>query len=425
MSQKNAFYKIEWSAIVTLIGIILLFSGSIIVTLIAPNYLDPSWISPSSYYQKQMYEVADPNLYISSYSKQGGSELQFVYHVQDGYTLLAFEESGTVKFVAPKELEKYITRFGDKTLKLTSEIILLREPENSGDFNAKDEAEKLVADMQQQWAKENPESAAKKGPRPNFVVLEMFRPDKKNGFALASSEGILENWVDKDYVILDDAPRQEYHTNPGVIYVQNPLEYRIKRYKFGSEEGWHYSPTGKPIAGIEELVGHELGFHSRKELIYAGEHIYAIEGCWYCHSDQTRTLVQDVVLNGNGEYPAPPSAPNEYIYQHITFPATRRIGPDLSRVGVKRPSRDWQKSHFWSPQTASKGSIMPSFKHFFDDDPRGTSGGEYGIPNFKFEAIYQYLMTKGTRITPPTEAWWLGKDPVQTKQIIEGLKKLP
>ncbi len=32
----------------------------------------------------------------------------------------------------------------------------------------------------------------------------------------------------------------------------------------------------------------------------------------------------------------------------------------------------------------------------------------------------QYLMTKGTRITPPTQAWWLGKDPIKTKEIIEG-----
>ena len=168
-----------------------------------------------------------------------------------------------------------------------------------------------------------------------------------------------------------------------------------------------------------------MGFYSRKELIYLGEHIYAIEGCWYCHTDQTRTLIQDVVLNGSDSYPAPPSSANEYIYQKITFAGTRRIGPDISRVGVKRPSRDWHKSHFWAPKTASVGSIMPAFQHFFDNDPRGTSNTAMGIPNYRFEAIYQYLMTKGTRITPPTEAWWLGKDPIQTKLIIEGQKVLP
>ena len=44
------------------------------------------------------------------------------------------------------------------------------------------------------------------------------------------------------------------------------------------------------------------------------------------------------------------------------------------------------------------------------------------IPNYKFEAIFHYLMTKGTRITPPSEAWWQGKDPIQTLDIIEGRK---
>jgi cytochrome c oxidase cbb3-type subunit 2 len=130
------------------------------------------------------------------------------------------------------------------------------------------------------------------------------------------------------------------------------------------------------------------------------------------------------VLNGSAEYPAPPSSANEYIYQKITFPGTKRNGPDLSRVGVKRPGRDWHKGHFWSPKTASLGSIMPSFKHFFDNDPRGTSSAQIGIPNYKFESVYQYLMTKGTRITPPTEAWWLGKDPIDTKAIIEGRKRI-
>lgn len=68
---------------------------------------------------------------------------------------------------------------------------------------------------------------------------------------------------------------------------------------------------------------------------------------------------------------------------------------------------------------------MPAFQHFFDYDPRGTAKGLTGIPNYQFESVYQYLMTKGTRITPPSQAWWLGLDPINTKEIIEGKKKLP
>lgn len=229
----------------------------------------------------------------------------------------------------------------------------------------------------------------------------------------------MEDWIDSNYEILD--PKQDWHTLNGVIYVSNPMEYRVIPYTFSDQKGWRFDPLGgKSIENLTTLQSHSLGFHSRKELIQQGEHFYAIEGCWYCHTDQTRTLVQDVVLNGSDSYPAPPSSANEFIYQNITFPGTRRIGPDLSRVGVKRPSRDWHKSHFWSPHTQSKGSIMPSFRHFFDDDPRGSPTRAHGIPNYRFEAMFQYLMTKGTRLTPPTKSWWLGMDPVNTKEIIEG-----
>jgi cytochrome c oxidase cbb3-type subunit 2 len=216
-----------------------------------------------------------------------------------------------------------------------------------------------------------------------------------------------------------DGSLAEHHKSSGAVYVSNPREYRVKFYKFGSEEGWRYDPRGEPISALNELMGDKLGFVSRKDLVELGESIFAKEGCWYCHTDQTRTLVQDTILNGSESFPAPPSS-NEYIYQKVTFPGTRRIGLDISRVGVKRPSRDWHKSHFWSPKTASVGTIMPAFRHFFDDDPRGTSNNPYRVPNYKFEAVFQYLMTKGTRITPPTQSWWTGRDPIRTIDIIEG-----
>ena len=55
----NFFVRVEISAVLTLIGIILLFSGAVVVTLLAPRYVDPTWTSPTSPYQVQMYEMAD------------------------------------------------------------------------------------------------------------------------------------------------------------------------------------------------------------------------------------------------------------------------------------------------------------------------------------------------------------------------------
>lgn len=425
--HNSFFYNIEKSAVVTFIGIVFLFSFSIAIILIAPRHVDPTWTQPTSPYQVQMYEVSDPHLYISS-SPLKDNNLQFVYHLKSGYTLLAFNEGPLVRIVAPPELEKYITHHNEKTMKLTSRLLLLREPQapsKESAFDAKAAAAKIEKEFQGQWNKDHPKGKEEQEARPAIAVLEMYEHPGKEAFALGPTDALVENWIDAHFEILDSNPDVPFHNDPGVIYINNPTEYRIISYAFAGEKSWRYDPTGEPVANLEALKKSSLGFLSRAELISLGEHIYAIEGCWYCHTDQTRTLVQDVVLNGSDSYPAPPSSANEYIYQKITFPGTKRNGPDISRVAVKRPSRDWHKGHFWAPKTASEGSIMPSFRHFFDNDPRGTSKNAVGIPNYRFEAIYQYMMTKGTRITPPNQAWWLGKDPIKTKEIIEGERKLP
>lgn len=419
-SSFHFIHKLDRSALMLLIGVVLLFSTSILVILIAPRYVDPTWTSPSSPYQVQMYEIADPNFYMSSAST-GGNELQYVHHLKQDFTLLAFKESENLRLIAAPELEKFITRYQDPQLKLTSRLLLLREPEG----NMQSKAEILRQHIQQEWAARHVQTSSKKVEKINYQILEVFDPQLKEAFSIDPSGGILQDWVDKDFTILDENIKQPYHQEYGVIFVQNPREFRIIPLRFGEQERWRYDPKGRPIKDLNELKNSTLGFYSRQDLIHLGENIYAIEGCWYCHTDQTRTLIEDVVLNGSDSFPAPPSSANEYIYQKITFPGTRRIGPDISRVGVKRPSRDWHMAHFWAPKTASLGSIMPAFQHFFDNDPRGTGKSALGIPNYRFEAIYQYLMTKGTRITPPTQAWWLGRDPIKTKEIIEGQRKLP
>lgn len=404
--HKPFLQRLDGSALLTIVGIIILFSSAVMVTLIAPRYVDKAWTQPSSYYQVQMYQVADPRLFFSSST---GKEFEYVHQIKEEESLLAFVETDLLRIVSTKELEKYITRFDEKTLKLTPKLLLLRAPE------------KEMIEKANQMRKEL-QSKTSPGIKIDYDILELYVPNGKEAFAIARTEGFIEDFVSEDFEIVDQQFTRPYMKDPGVIFIRNPQEYRISLFQSGGVFGWKYDSNGEPVVSIQQLESEPLGFRSRKDLIQMGEQIFATEGCWYCHSDQTRTLVQDVVLNGTESYPAPPSAPNEYIFQNITFPGTRRIGPDLSRTGIKRSNRDWHKSHFWQPRTESPGSIMPSFRHFFDFDPSGTSKSEAGVPNYKFEAVFQYLMTKGTRITPPDQAWWLGKDPVNTLEIIEGRK---
>ena len=420
MTQKKN--RIERSAVLTAIGIFFFFFLAISMTIILPNNIDPTWIKPSSHYQVQMYDVADPHTYIAR-AATGSQDLEYVNHLEEGVTLQAYQENGTARIIAPPELEKYITRISDTKLKLTSRVLLLREPQISENFDAVAIASRRRDELRKQWLKDNPDWKEKGQQSVDYKIQELFDPGTPEAFSLAQTEGVLENYIDTDFVLVD-GPKQDWHNDPGVIFNLNPEEYRIRRFRFGDKDIYRYDPLGEPVKDLAELTGEELKFNSRQKLIRDGERYVAIEGCWYCHTDQSRTLIQDSVLNGNGTFAAPPSSANEYIYQKVTFPGTRRIGPDLSRTGVKRPSRDWHKSHFWEPRTESPGSIMPSFRYFFDDDPSGKAFTVIGVPNDRFEAIFQYLMTKGTRITPPTQAWWLGKDPIQTTMIIDGRDKI-
>lgn len=376
--KPNFFHRANYSAIWTVLGVLFLFAISIAITMVAPHHVDLSWTQPSSAYQVLMYEVVDPNLYINAAAKSGLQQ-QFICHLKNNYTLSAFVETARIKIIAPPELEFIVTKEGDPYLKLTSRLLFLKK-----ELQNKAQEEDFLHE-----------------------IYELYDPQIEEGFAYSLSESAIENWVDGQFYVVDEKPQQKFHTGPGVIYVKNPTEYLFE---------------GSRVGSLEELKSDKLGFLSRQELIKMGEQLFAIEGCFYCHTDQSRTLIQDAVLNGSEAFPAPPSSANEYIYQEITFPGTRRIGPDLARVGVKRPSREWNMFHFWSPRSASAGSIMPEFRHFFHAPPTNDSEEVVGIPNEKFEAIFQYLMTKGTRITAPTQAWWEGKDPIQTVEILDGRK---
>ena len=119
-------HYVESNLWLTLLGIFLFFCFAIGVTLVTPPLVDPTWTENTSNYQKQLYEVGDPRLFISN-SVTGNYDLQFVGHLEEGKTLSAFIEEERYRIVAPDELKKYITK-EDQAVLLTSKILFLRTP---------------------------------------------------------------------------------------------------------------------------------------------------------------------------------------------------------------------------------------------------------------------------------------------------------
>jgi cytochrome c oxidase cbb3-type subunit 2 len=409
---KGSWSKLETSAWLTFLGVGTLFGLCVSVVLVAPLISEKQWSENSSEYQRQMYELADENVYVSTASSDGKT-MHTIYQIRSDRLPLGFVESETMRIIAREDLEKYITHLDEPKVKLTHRLLLLRLPLVSSDFDAPAKAENLRREVKSS-------SGSEKNLR--VLVFELYDPQVEETFTVADSDGLTENWVKADHIEWME-PSKEMGQE-GSLFIKNPRQYRLEPLPLSDGSmGWSYDiEGGQVVDSFEKLAATGMKFMSRAQLIELGEHLYAAEGCWYCHTDQTRTLIQDTVLNGL-DHPAPVSIPQEYVYQRISFPGTKRNGPDLSRTGIRRSSRDWHMAHFWSPKTASPGSIMPSFRHFFDFDPRGTRLSQGYLPNWKFEAIYQYLMTKGTRMTPPDQAWWMGKDPMRTQERIESKLK--
>jgi cytochrome c oxidase cbb3-type subunit I/II len=92
-----------------------------------------------------------------------------------------------------------------------------------------------------------------------------------------------------------------------------------------------------------------------------GRDIYIREGCYTCHSQMVRPFRDEVARYG--EY----SKAGEFVYDHPFQWGSKRMGPDLHRIGGKYPD-SWHYNHMMKPTLMSPGSLMPNYPWLLDDD---------------------------------------------------------
>jgi cytochrome c oxidase cbb3-type subunit I/II len=92
-----------------------------------------------------------------------------------------------------------------------------------------------------------------------------------------------------------------------------------------------------------------------------GRDIYIAEGCYNCHSQMIRPIRAET--ERYGEY----SKPGEFVYDHPFQWGSRRIGPDLARVGGKYPHL-WHVRHMANPTDTTEDSIMPRYPWMLTDE---------------------------------------------------------
>lgn len=93
----------------------------------------------------------------------------------------------------------------------------------------------------------------------------------------------------------------------------------------------------------------------------AGRDIYVSEGCYTCHSQQIRPIAAEVLRYGKA------STVEESMYDHPFQWGSKRIGPDIARVGKKYPNL-WHFQHMIDPRAVTPKSIMPSYSWMVEKD---------------------------------------------------------
>jgi len=112
----------------------------------------------------------------------------------------------------------------------------------------------------------------------------------------------------------------------------------------------NFAEASRPTIGTKPYSGLEL----------AGRHVYIKDSCNACHSQLIRPFKNET--DRYGMY----SLSGEYAYDRPFLWGSKRTGPDLMRVGNYRTT-DWHENHMWSPKSVVPGSIMPAYKHMFEN----------------------------------------------------------
>lgn len=99
-----------------------------------------------------------------------------------------------------------------------------------------------------------------------------------------------------------------------------------------------------------------------------GEAIFIANGCVACHTQQVRNVEMDKMWGDR------PSMASDYVYskdrmnfwqQSPSLLGSERTGPDLTNVGERQPSEDWQYLHLFNPRSVVPQSIMPAYPWLF------------------------------------------------------------
>jgi cbb3-type cytochrome c oxidase subunit II len=168
-----------------------------------------------------------------------------------------------------------------------------------------------------------------------------------------------------------------------------------------------------PLFYLQNTIEKVDGMRPYTPLELAGRNIYIREGCYVCHSQMIRPMRAE--LQRYGEW----TRAGELVYERPFLLGSRRIGPDLQRVGGKYPDA-WHYEHMRDPRSTSPGSIMPPYAFLLERriDPRDVTASvvalrRLGVPydNATVEQVARHMNAQAAYITRSLAAAQIDTEP--------------
>lgn len=104
-----------------------------------------------------------------------------------------------------------------------------------------------------------------------------------------------------------------------------------------------------------------------------GKALFIANGCVACHTQQVRNVDMDKTWGSRPSIAADYAGitRTDFWRNTATLMGTERTGPDLTDVGNRQPSLDWNLVHLYNPRIVVKESIMPAYPWLFTvkDEP--------------------------------------------------------
>src|SRR5690606_22147637 len=99
-----------------------------------------------------------------------------------------------------------------------------------------------------------------------------------------------------------------------------------------------------------------------------GKELFIANGCVACHTQQVRNIDMDSRWGKRPGIAADYAAMKRTdIWRNTaTLAGTERTGPDLTDIGNRQPSLDWNLVHLYNPRTVVKASVMPAYPWLFE-----------------------------------------------------------